>query len=68
MTREELRKIFDDAEKKVCNPETSATILAKLEGSDKLNAVDERDLACRVHRVLDREIVFEVLANILVTK
>lgn len=68
MTRSELRQIFNDAEQKVFNPETAAKILAELKDSEKLKAVDERDLACRVYRILDRELVFEVLTRILVDK
>lgn len=68
LTREELRKVFADAEERVFNPQTAALILAELKDSSKLKAVDERDLACRVHRILDRELVFEVLARILVDK
>lgn len=68
MTKEELRKIFDEAEKKVFNPEIAAKILFELKDSDKLKAADERDLACRVHRVLDRELVFEVLSKVLADK
>lgn len=68
MTREELRKIFNDAEQKVFSPETAAKILAEFKDSDKLNAIDERDLACRIHRVLDRELIFEVLSKVVVDK
>ena len=68
MTKEELRKIFDETEKKVFSPENAAKILLELKDSEKLKAVDERDLACRIHRVLDRELIFEVLSRVVADK
>jgi len=68
MTREELRKIFDDAEKKVCTPENYAKIVAELTDSTKIPPDDEKAFALRVNPIIEREMLFEVLATILVDK
>ena len=65
MTKEELRKIFDEAEKKIFRPEVYAKIVADLKDSNKLPPDNEEKLSIRVNRILDREIVFEVLAQVL---
>ena len=65
MTREELRKIFDEAEKKVLNPEVYNKILANLTASEKLPPDNEEKLSIRVNQILIKEIVFEVLLQVL---
>ena len=65
MTREELRKIFDEAEKKIFKPEVYAKVVADLTDSSKLPPDNEEKLSIRVNRILEREIVFEVLAQVL---
>ena len=65
MTGEELRKIFDEAEKKVLNPEVYNKILAELTYSEKLPPNNEEQLSIRVNRILIKEIVFEVLLQVL---
>lgn len=65
MTREELRKIFDEAEKKVLNPEVYNKILADLTASEKLPPDNEEKLSIRVNQILIKEIVFEVLLQVL---
>lgn len=65
MTREELRKIFDDAEKKVCTPENYAKAVAELTDSGKNPPENPEQFSIRVNRILDREIVFEVLVQVL---
>ena len=68
MTREELRKIFDDAEKEVLKPETYNKLVAELVDSDKTPADSSEGFSIRVNRVVEREFVFEVLAKILAAK
>lgn len=65
MTREELRKIFDEAEKKVLNPEVYDKIIADLTASEKLPPDNEEKLSIRVNQILMKEIVFEVLLQVL---
>ena len=65
MTREELRKIFDDAEKKICTPENYSKVFAELTDSGKKPPENPEQFSIRVNRILDREIVFEVLAQAL---
>ena len=65
LTREELRKIFDEAEKKVLNPEVYNKILANLTASEKLPPDNEEKLSIRVNQILIKEIVFEVLLQVL---
>ena len=65
MTREELRKIFDEAEKKIFKPEVYAKVVADLTDSSKLPPDNEEKLSIRVNRILEREIVFEILAQVL---
>ena len=65
MTREELIKIFDEAEKKVLNPEVYNKILADLTASGKLPPDNEEKLSIRVNQILIKEIVFEVLLQVL---
>lgn len=65
MTREELRKIFDEAEKKVLNPEVYNKIIADLTASEKLPPDNEEKLSIRVNQILMKEIVFEVLLQVL---
>lgn len=68
MTKTELRKIFDDAEKAVCSEENIKKIQDDLADPSKLPPSDEKALAIRVNRILEREFVFEVLAKILADK
>ena len=68
MTREELRKIFTDAEKEVRKPEVYNKLVAELMDSSKDPANSSEGFSIRVNRVLKREIVFKVLAKILVVK
>lgn len=68
MTREELRKIFDDAERAICTPENFKKVYAEITASSKFPPSDEKALAIRVNRILDREVVFEVFAKVLADK
>ena len=68
MTREELRKIFTDAEEKVRNPESYNKLVAELMDSTKIPPDDEKAFALRVNPIIEREMLFEVLATILVDK
>lgn len=65
MTRDELRKIFAEAERRVCNPEVYGKIVAKLTDSAKAPAENQSEFALRVNLELEREILFEVLAQVL---
>ena len=67
MTREELRKIFDEAEKDICTPELLAKVKSELTDSNKLPAENQCEFAIRVNRILDREILLEVLSRVLGT-
>lgn len=67
MTKEELREIFAEAEKAVCTPELLAKVKAELTDSNKLPAENQCEFAIRVNRVLDREILLEVLSRVLET-
>lgn len=67
MTKEELRKIFDEAEKEICTPELVAKVKSELTGSEKFPAENRCEFAIRVNRVLDREILLEVLSRVLGT-
>ena len=68
MTRSELRQIFNDAEQKVCNPEVYAKITANLTALGKVPPENKAELSILVNHTVDREIVFEVLATLLVDK
>ena len=68
MTREELRRIFAEAEQKVCNPKVYAEITAKLTALGKVPPENKAEFSILVNRTVEREIVFEVLATLLVDK
>ena len=68
MTREDLRKIFDEAEKAVCTPENYHRVLAEITDSSKLPPSNPEQLPVRVNLQINREIVFEVLARVLADK
>lgn len=68
MTREELRKIFDEAEKSVCTSENFRKVFEDLTSSEKFPAASMEQMSIRVNRILDKEVVFEVLAKVLADK
>lgn len=65
MTKDELRKIFDEAEQKVKNPEVYNRLLASLTGEGKPLAESKEEFSIRVNRALEREILLEVLVRVL---
>ena len=68
MTRKELEKIFDDTEKRICTPEVVKKIKDDLENSGKEKPSTPAELSIRVNRILDREILLEVLSKVLADK
>ena len=68
MTKDELRKIFDDAEKEILNSDTYQKLIAELNDPKNNPPVDKVALAIRVNRILDREIFLEVMPKILADK
>ena len=68
MTKDELRKIFDDAEKGVLNSDTYQKLIAELNDPKNNPPADKVALAIRVNRILDREIFLEVMSKILADK
>ena len=68
MTKEELRKIFDDAEKAVCNPDVTKKIFDEITDPSKLPSTNPAELAIRVNQVLNKEILLEVLSKVLTDK
>ena len=68
MTKAELRKIFDDSEKRVLNSDTYQKIIAEFNDPKKSPPADEVAVAFRVNRLLEREIFLEVLSKVLADK
>lgn len=65
MTKNELRKIFDDAEKEICTSELYEKIRKELSETNKAPAESAEGLAIRVNRIVDREILVAVLLKVL---
>ena len=68
MTKQELRKIFDDAEKEVCNSETYHKLLNELNDPNKIPPDNAEGLSIRVNKIAEREFLFAVLSKILADK
>ena len=68
MSKDELRRIFDEAEKEICTPELYSKIVAEITDSTKLPPENAEGLAIRVNRIIYREILIEVLAKVLADK
>lgn len=68
MTKEELRKIVDEAEKAVYTPENFQKIYDDLNDSSKLPPSTPEGLGIRTNRILEKEILIEVLARVLAGK
>lgn len=65
MTKDELRKIFDEAEKEICTPELYEKVRKELSEANKAPAESAEGLAIRVNRIVDREILVTVLSKVL---
>ena len=68
MTKDELRRIFDEAEQKICTPELYSKIVAEITDPTKPPPENAEGLAIRVNRIIYREILIEVLAKVLADK
>ena len=68
MTKKELEKIFKDTEEKICTPEVVEKIINDLKKSGKEEPSTPVEMSIRVNRILDREILLEVLSKVLADK
>ena len=68
LTKDELRKIFDDAEKNVLNSDTHQKILSELNNPKNNPPTDEASFTARVNMILEKEILLEVLSKVLADK
>lgn len=65
MTKDELRKIFDEAEAEICTPEFYDKLVTKLKDTPDTQLEIPTAFAIRLNWVIEREIFLQVLLKVL---
>lgn len=68
MTKDELRRIFNEAEKEICTPEFYDKLIAEIKDLPDDAPEIPTAFAVRLNRTVEREILLQVLLKVLEDK